>query len=301
MCIIAYSPKSNPIPSAERRAQMFKRNPDGAGFMFPVDGHVHIEKGFMTLADMEARLEELSYQYDFTELPVVFHYRIGTHGGNTPQNTHPFPITTDRKALKELTVDAPIGVAHNGIIHCVKPRKGYSDTQEYIVRRLANLPRFTKEVFKQILDETCSKFALMWGDGTVRLIGAIERDEDDGCYYSNTSYIGYQDMYTQRASTWDRTYRSLFSSGAVLSCYTEKVIPLDNDIVIDVNGCLHDGAEYCMDVYGRIYAYNEDGTATPARGAHLLVGGARHRNGALDMSELEEDLASELNADYPWD
>ena len=200
MCIIAHSPKNTPIPSAERRAEMFRRNPDGAGFMFPTDGHVHIEKGFMTFDAMEDRLAELSETYDFTALPVVFHYRIGTHGGNTPGNTHPFPITRDRKALKELVLDVPFAVAHNGIIHCVTPQKGYSDTQEYIVRRLTHIkPPFDREILTQIGAETGSKFAFMYGNGSVQLVGAITKDRDDGCFYSNTSYPGYRDMYVHAA------------------------------------------------------------------------------------------------------
>jgi len=274
MCIIAYSPKNTPIPSTERRAQMFRRNHDGAGFMFPTDGHVHIEKGFMTFDAMEKRLAELAETYDFTALPIVFHYRIGTHGGNTPGNTHPFPITRDRKALKQLALDAPFAVAHNGIIHCVRPLKGYSDTQEYIVRRLSHIkPPFSNLILRQIGIETGSKFAFMYGSGTVQLAGQFIQDEDDRCLYSNTSYQPPRDMYVDRARTWESIIHR-HQSIIPFEPY-DTMLPLDDDIVIDADGNLCDGVDFCMDIYGRIYAYDEDGTPVLTHGTHLLLSGMR--------------------------
>ena len=285
MCIIAYSPKNTQIPTASRRAEMFRRNPDGAGFMFPTDGRVHIEKGFMTLDAMEKRLAELSEAYDFTALPVVMHYRIGTHGGNTPGNTHPFPITKDRKALKQLVLDVPFAVAHNGIIHCVRPLKGYSDTQEYIVRRLSHIkPPFSNLILRQIGTETGSKFAFMYGSGAVHLVGQFVQDEDDGCSYSNTSYQPPRDMYVDRARTWESIIRR-HQSIIPWEPYDE-MLPLDDDIVIDADGNLCDGVDYCMDIYGRIYAYDEDGTPVLTHGTHLLLSGM-HRDECDDTLPWE--------------
>ena len=291
MCIIAYSPKNCPIPSVERRAEMFRRNPDGAGFMFAYDGHVHAEKGFMTLSAMEERLAEVQKTIDLTAIPVVLHYRIGTHGGNTPGNTHPFPITKDRKALKKLVFDAPFAVAHNGIIHGITPQKGYSDTQEYIVRRLTHIkPPFDREILTQIGAETGSKFAFMYGNGSVQLVGAITEDRDDGCFYSNTSYLGYRDMYTQRKPTWERIIHR-HQSILPYEPY-DAMLPLDDDIVIDADGMLYDGAEFCMDIYGRIYHYDDNGCPVLTHGTHLLLAGM-HRKGALDDDELDDEL--------PWE
>lgn len=303
MCIIAYSPKGTAIPSATRRTNMFNRNPDGAGFMFPVNGHVHAEKGFMTLADMENRLAELAEVYDFTALPVVFHYRIGTHGGNTPQNTHPFPVTHNRGALKALEFDAPFAVAHNGIIHCVKPKKGYSDTQEYVFRRLSRIKRpFTKRILEAIGLETGSKFAFMSGNGLVQLVGAITEDSDDGCYYSNTSYLGSRDMYVTYAPLWKNVY-AIHRSVAPYTPTYDDFLPLDDDIVIDSDGALHDGAEFCMDVYGRIYRYDDDGVPTLTEGTHLLLSGMT-RSSTYDSGWDDDDRIDWLNStddcDKPW-
>lgn len=290
MCIIAHSPKNTPIPSAERRAEMFRRNPDGAGFMFAYDGHVHAEKGFMTLSAMEDRLAEVQKTIDLTALPVVLHYRIGTHGGNTPGNTHPFPITKDRKALKKLVFDAPFAVAHNGIIHCVRPLKGYSDTQEYIVRRLSHIkPPFDGGIIRQIANETGSKFAFMYGSGAVQLTSGFIADED-GCSYSNGSYKPRYDMYVDRAPIWEgiiHRHQSILSYEPY-----DTMLPLDDDIVIDADGMLYDGAEFCMDIYGRIYHYDDNGCPVLTHGTHLLLAGM-HRKGALDDDELDDEL--------PWE
>lgn len=289
MCIIAYSPKNTPIPSAERRAQMFRRNSDGAGFMFANGGVVHIEKGFMSLDAMEKRLAEIAENVDLTAVPVVLHYRIGTHGGNTPGNTHPFPITGDRKALKKLVLDTTFAVAHNGIIHSVVPKKGYSDTQEYIVRRLSNLKSpFRHPILDQIYTETRSKFAFMYGNGTVQLVGSIVQDEIDGCYYSNDSYLTPRDIYNERKGIWENLFRRY--AGCEPRVNPQDLMPLDDDIVIDEDGALYDGADFCMDVYGRIYSYDENGDPVLTHGMHLLLSGA-HRKGALD---------DEYDDDMPW-
>jgi len=294
MCIIAVSPKKTPLPSADRRAEMFHRNPDGAGFMFAADGHVHIEKGFMNLDAMEKRIAELAEVYDFTELPVVLHYRIGTHGGNTPGNTHPFPVTADRKALKKLVQDTNFAVAHNGVIHCVTPPKGYSDTQEYIVRRLSHIkPPFDRGILAEIAAETNSKLAFMYGNGIVQMTGAFTRDED-GCYYSNASYKPRFDLYNDRQPVWSGIIHR-HQSIVPFEPY-DRMLPLDDDIVIDENGELHDGADYRMDIYGRIYACDGNGNMTLMQGAHLLLAGA-HRKGALDDDAFDD----EFDKDFPWE
>lgn len=299
MCIIAYSPAKTPIPSAARRANMFRRNPDGAGFMFAVDGSVHVEKGFMSLKSLEDRLAELDKVYDFTALPVVFHFRIGTHGGNTPGNTHPFPVTRNRASLKALVYDTSLAVAHNGIIHCVKPKKGYSDTQEYIVRRLANIKRpYSKYVLDAILAESGSKFAFMYGNGAVQLVGAITEDADDGCFYSNTSYKGFTDMYIHSAPMWKPILAQHQSVAPVMQEY--DFLPLDDDIVIDENGDLNEGVNYCMDVYGRIYEYDMDGCPVLTHGTHLLLSGMRREDDWDDETDIDWLYSTDKSDPAPW-
>lgn len=273
MCIIAVSPQNTAIPSFERREEMFWSNPDGAGFMYPYKGRVRIEKGFMTFNDMEQRLSEVSELIDTTKTPMVFHYRIGTHGGNIPQNTHPFPVTSNRHSLRALRIDTWLGCVHNGIIRTVKPRKGYSDTQEYIVRRLSHFRKnFTHDDRKlSVIElETGSRLAFLAPNGEITTVGNFIHDAD-GCLYSNSSYKPY--LYNTITSnlcgdglSWRSVYKYLLSSDESPEynpeTYKSTLKPLDGEIVIDGDGDVRDGAEFCTDQYGRLYAYNSDGTAS---------------------------------------
>ena len=48
MCIIAYKPKGQALPSKETLQMCWNNNEDGAGYMFANDGRVWISKGFAT-------------------------------------------------------------------------------------------------------------------------------------------------------------------------------------------------------------------------------------------------------------
>lgn len=316
MCIIAISPKNTAIPSKDRREEMFASNPDGAGFMYPYRGRVRIEKGFMKFSEMEARIEELGKTLDLTATPIVFHYRIGTHGGNVPQNTHPFPVTSNRHSLRQLQIDSWLGVVHNGIIHTVKPRKGYSDTQEYIAQRIARFRHnfiHSQKKLDLIETETFSKLAFLTPDGEIVTVGKFIHDAD-GCLYSNDSYNIYRfSSYSLWGSYYGKNYKSykkskkqdkkfddsdgwsasmarnfLYSDCPPFDydsdTYEAEVEDLSDCCIIDGDGDLHDGSEYCCDQYGRIYRYNADGTATIDSRARIMSYSGSARNPYADWA-----------------
>ena len=199
MCIIAAKPVGVKMPDEDTISRMWYRNNDGAGIMYAVDGKVRIDKGFMKFADFKAHLEKISKQVDLEKTAVVMHFRITTHGGTCPENCHPFPITRSIKMLKKLHQAAPIGIAHNGII-LNNPRKGISDTMEYIATQLAPLydlnRKFYKNKYAMELVESAiqSKMAILTGEGEIYLVGDFV--EDNGIKYSNTSYKPYE--YTNK-------------------------------------------------------------------------------------------------------
>jgi hypothetical protein len=96
-------------------------------------------------------------------------------------------------------------VAHNGIIS-ITPRKGISDTMEYIASQLAPLykgaPTFYKNPFlMEMVDNAIqSKLALLNSEGELYTIGKFETDS--GIMYSNTSYK----PYTFNGSYFDKSY-----------------------------------------------------------------------------------------------
>lgn len=301
MCIIAISPKNNPIPSSDTRKKMFENNPDGCGFMYPYKGRVRIEKGFMTLDAMEQRLQEVSKVIDTTKTPMIFHYRITTHGGTSQANTHPFPVTDNRKLLQLTRVDTTLGVAHNGIINCVKPKAGFSDTQEYIVKRLSQLDRkfvySTKKLGKIAKEINGSRLAFLTPQGEIARVGSWEKG-DDGCFYSNTSYKWTRYKYEPIDwKAWYKSYKDYRSTNKGWSpwdydddddniidyssyrrttpTYTGTLRDCTGLDVVDSDGELHEGENYCMDVYGRLYKYLPDGRAVLDDGSRLLDGRAQ--------------------------
>ena len=191
MCIIAIKDAGVKMPSDATITTMWTNNPDGAGFMYAKGGKVYIEKGFMKLDSILNRLHRLESSLDITATPFVLHFRITTHGGTSPENCHPFPISNNVSILQKPSVPTDIGVAHNGIIP-ITPRPGISDTMEYIATQLAYLKRANKKFYQNknymrlIENATHSKMAFLVGDGTIATIGQFQ--EHESMLYSNSSF-----------------------------------------------------------------------------------------------------------------
>lgn len=233
MCIIAAKPAGVAMPSTETITRMWTRNPDGAGLMWAEGSSVHIEKGFMKLKSFLAAVDALASRKDLTATPVVMHFRITTHGGTCPENTHPFPVSESMGLLKKLHCTTNLGAAHNGIID-IRTRKGVSDTMEFITTRLAILhkliPNFydNADALRLVANEIDSKMALLTKDGRIVTIGDFV--EDGGILYSNTSYKGYY---------------GTFSSSKFNSYYTYS----DDDFALypNTNGSYTYGSTYADD------------------------------------------------------
>ena len=262
MCVICCKPAGIEMPTQTYIDNMWNRNSDGAGLMYAVDGKVHIEKGFMDYEDFKDKLEELALKYDLTKLPLVMHFRITTHGGTKPENCHPFPISDSTGILSKLRQTTDIGVAHNGIID-ITPRKGISDTMEYIISQLAPLkkavPKFYENKFliQMISNAIDSKMAFLTGKGDIYTIGNFE--EDNGIMYSNTSYkYGWSyGNYKYSSSTALTSYDwEVMDSGDTI--FYRKVMWLDDgEYIKDDNGELWCG-DYAIDNYGSVYVYDND-------------------------------------------
>lgn len=202
MCIIAVKDKGVKFPEYDIMEECFFNNPDGAGYMVAGNGKVEIHKGFMTFQEFYQEIKTVP-----DDLPVIMHFRIGTHGGNIPQNTHPFPVKQSLKALKNTDINCKIGVAHNGIIGGVYPRSGISDTMEYIYTRLypafKAVPDFLNiPALRDMLEgDISSKMAFLDSTGKITLIGDFI--EDNGIYYSNSTYKPFK---WKRYSYFDDDY-----------------------------------------------------------------------------------------------
>ncbi len=275
MCVIAIKKQGVDMPNEQTLKTMWTNNPHGAGIMYARDGHVYIDKGYMDWTSFSERIKSLG---DLTDTSVVIHFRIATHGGVIPGNTHPFPVSRNVIALTKLRGSCKVGVAHNGIISCVEPRKGISDTMEYIATKLA--PRAEEDpdwykdekVLEEIGHEIKSKLAVLDGNGVISYYGDFIT-ESDGMLYSNTSYkprakatsIFYDAEYmldkTDYSSMWERDLQRgtpPWKSGRK-SVWLKPVLDTD---AYDVDGAgLCDDADiedmWC-DCFGNVYMLDYD-------------------------------------------
>ena len=228
MCIIVAKPKGVKMPKNEIFRNCFMNNDDGAGLMYanPKTGMIEIEKGFMTWSSFETRLEELKSKYDdFEDMNFVAHFRIGTQGKNDEHTCHPFPISSKDKLLRKVRLTTDMGFVHNGILSDYSNRsydyktRTYttkqsllSDTQLFIKHQLNSYKSLNRNFLKnkQVRDfiaryasENSSKFAFIDKGDNLYLFGSFT--EDEGVYYSNSSYSysGYS-RYISNCS-WDDT------------------------------------------------------------------------------------------------
>lgn len=261
MCIIAAKPAGVEMPSEATMFNMWSRNSDGAGFMYPAGGKVRIEKGFMTYEAFKSRLDEVGKIYDLTKTPLVMHFRITTHGGTKPENCHPFPITDSIGMLKKLRCETPIGIAHNGIIN-IMPRKDISDTMEYIASQLAPLykavPKFykNKHLMQMVSNAIDSKMAFLLPNGKIYVIGDFI--ESDGIMYSNRSFEKTTSFRDYVYYGWDNEWITEYDPMGEYEY--RKVMWLDEtagDYAMDVDGELWSG-DFCIDENDRVYEYDCD-------------------------------------------
>jgi len=257
MCVICVKPLGKDLPEESILRQMWNRNPDGAGMMYARNGKVVIHKGFMKYPDFIAALEAVGKTLDWKQTTAILHFRIGTAGGNTPENTHPFPVCENLPALQQLEVIADLGVAHNGVIP-VKPRlKTISDTMEYILSTLAPLYNVCPEFYRSqrarqhMEDFTKSRLVFLNGQGEYQTVGSWI--PDDGYLYSNDSYKPFKPLPFGAWGHWgDDEY---------WGSETLPVMPLPDECYLvdmetgDAVGA--DEEEFFMDEQGNCYAYDD--------------------------------------------
>jgi hypothetical protein len=188
MCIAIYKPAGVEIERDTLR-NCWDHNKDGAGFMYPLDGKLVMEKGFMRWKVFKRHWNRLGDLRK--ELPIVLHFRTATHGSVSPPNCHPFKLE-----------DTDIGYVHNGVIREVTVPKN-SDLTDSEVFGQAYLNRLSEAVEGgltiDMLDEAWlhnmidgvighSKLVFMDNEGKVTIVGEKSGWKVNGVWYSNTDY-----------------------------------------------------------------------------------------------------------------
>lgn len=204
MCIIVAKPKNVQMPSMETLSNCFANNHDGAGYMLATGKTVEVRKGFM---DWESFKQAIRGEGDLTDIAVVMHFRIATHGKVQPSCCHPFPVTDDMKRLRQTSCADTLCAAHNGVIHGMETTDDISDTMAYIagvlapMRRLSPSLMFSDDALTIIERTIGSKMALLDASGELVTIGSFL--EQAGVLYSNSSYTRSVSTYRSYESVWD--------------------------------------------------------------------------------------------------
>ncbi len=260
MCIIAIKPAGIKPPAEKIIENMWYNNDDGAGICYPLRGHVVIDKGHMKLKKFKSMLEDLDKKIDTTATPILYHFRIGTSGGNTAANTHPFPISDKLPLLQKTRGAYPLVMAHNGIID-IKPRKkDISDTMEYIMAQIAPLKQLRKDFYKTdagkklLYNATGGKLAFMDGSGYIETIGDFIKD--NGMMYSNSSYK--RDYFYSYYGAWSdySDYASFKNYKKVWDVEPLQWLTDDDGYLILSDGNMDSCDGYLMDRDGNIYEYD---------------------------------------------
>ena len=242
MCVIAIKPVGIPMINEALFKKMWDTNEDGAGFMYMVNGQVHISKGYMefndftnAIAGVEKRL--MRKNVDVANVPFVFHFRIATHGGVSKANTHPFPVVSNEKLIKETELVTDLGVCHNGVISSVTASATMSDTMVYITDVMANLyslnDTFHTTLYgKQLLENTigASKLAFLDKNGVIETVGEFKTSTNadyKGLLFSNLNHeMTYNYGSYKGGYNWNNNYNYYGSSTRTVKSIYAKPIPM---------------------------------------------------------------------------
>ena len=272
MCIIATKAKGINNINWKYLENCFKHNNDGAGYMYACQKlpYVQIKKGFMKWGDFEKALKADIKKYGLKNLDLVLHFRIGTHGTNSPENTHPFKISNKIKDLRLLNTTTDLGVCMNGILYDVDMDKNatHSDTMEYIKTALYSFKSISNEFLTNqminYIDKTTGvKWAFLSAKNGITKIGTF--NDCDGWSYSNYSYLE-RDYYSLKNYNYcDYIYNDDYMiagdevelyDGYIVTDNGEYIDIMDNIIILDKdnNIYLEDyGTGERLEVFGKAY------------------------------------------------
>lgn len=224
MCIAIAKVAGVNLPNDDILRTCFHNNPDGAGFAFAYNGRVYIKKGFMSFDNFIRTLHSYNEQYDLKNCGMLIHFRIATSGSRGPDMTHPFPIVADEGALRKIEYVSDYAVIHNGIIYLTtsyyNKNGGLSDTatfiRDYLTKIAGNNGWFRNKCNMELIEKLIeSKMAILNKDGSINMTSGFT--EDNGVYYSNSSYKDNYTRFTKRNSKYDKN-----SYGSWEDYYNEK-------------------------------------------------------------------------------
>jgi hypothetical protein len=182
MCIAILSPEGKTI-SKETLAQCYKRNSDGAGYMYASNNMLHVHKGFFSFDEFYDSYKPVEKE------KCVIHFRIKTHGDINADNTHPFNVSNE------------LAFVHNGMINIHESHKQYSDTWHFNERIIKPMYKDNKAFIKKIYNQELirgfignSKLIFLDNKGRSTIINPEKGIWENGVWYSNSSYVIPKEM-----------------------------------------------------------------------------------------------------------
>jgi hypothetical protein len=282
MCVIAISEKGINPPTEQNLKDMFNYNDDGAGISYVLDGLVYTHKGLMSWADFSKTYKLVEKKLKtagktLADVPILYHFRIGTHGPNSEGLTHPFPISNNFMHLSATELSSDVVMAHNGIIHSVTPTPGWSDTQQYISDIVFPLIKHDKYFYKskhlqKLLENTIDSSKLAFLDTTENftLIGDWKQSDEPslkGIKYSNLNHeyvapAGYLYDYSFRSYDAQPSYRSFLAAPVPKGALLYKASQVDKNYEVkpnEVGYAVDEDYTYFVDAMGDLYRDTRDG------------------------------------------
>lgn len=194
MCVIVV--QEGKFPGWDIMKNCWDKNPDGAGYMFQIDGQVHLSKGYMSFETLKRSV--MASVPDYKHATIVYHFRIATHGTVTPNNTHPYPYSNVVEHMRALELRCGLGVAHNGMISKIdaasQRKEDISDTAQFILEHYKEDIKLSSiiKAFQRETERSRSRFAILTG---TKVFTSGKFYNIAGCkfsnFYSHTPTITY--------------------------------------------------------------------------------------------------------------
>ena len=230
MCIILAKPRGVELPPEKTLETCFKRNSDGAGFMYVDHNKVIIDKGFMNYKSFKKHYDKLCKKYhNFDNKSLVIHFRIGTDGSNIAKNTHPYPICENYNTMNKIYYKCDLGMVHNGIITDYRPTKADGDivdTMKFIKDFIYPLKNGWSDFYKNsdmlkgLEYLTNSKLCFLDNKDNIYTSGYFI--QDGGILYSNSTYKEYSYNYTNYKYPYESSTTATNNTISKIWNYTYK-------------------------------------------------------------------------------
>lgn len=213
MCLAIFKEANKKVNKRDMKVA-FDNNDDGAGFAYPSNGKVIIEKGFFTFDSFWKALTP------HMDKPMAIHFRWSTHGKIDETNCHPFRITDE------------LAMIHNGVISNIQiDDKDKSDTRTFVDDYVKPInkgnPMFVYSEYGNRTLRACigsSKLVFINKKGNRVIVNEEAGHWTDGVWYSNDSYKAVKVRY----STFSSPYYGNYSGG----CYTSSSSCATSDEII---------------------------------------------------------------------